>query len=257
MRGELESAWLLFKATLVPCLPLAIVGVAASAVPGAEATARGEAHGLAHGSEWWGVTVASTLLTLICYGAVLRVQWGVAHGARPPLLVALRAATGDLPGLLGLLALLLLPFVPAVMVTAWRGFGLTAALLTLLALVLLLPACAAWPLLAGQAMNPWSALRTSVAVASPHWRALLGIYATLVAAVAVFLLLASILLGMVMNLAGQGQPAAGGLAFSNGVMAVMLSVPVVYAAAVTVTATRALLRRAPANRGAPAPVPGA
>ncbi len=47
-----------------------------------ESVASGEGHGFTHGREWRGLTVASILLTLICYGAVLHQQLAMAAGAR-------------------------------------------------------------------------------------------------------------------------------------------------------------------------------
>ena len=47
---------------------------------------------------------------------------------------------------------------------------------------------------------------------------------------------------MVMELAGQGRPEAGSLAFSRWLMAVILATPVVYGGAVTISAWRAVRR---------------
>ena len=66
--------------------------------------------------------------------------------------------------------------------------------------------------------------------------------ASLMAAVLVFILLAGILVGIVMNLAGQATPGPSALAFSRWLMAVLLAVPVVYGGAVTVSAWRAARR---------------
>ena len=90
-RDILGRAWPLFKASLPVCLPLAVIGVAAGATPGAESVVGGEGHGHRHGAEWWGVTFASVLLTLICYGAVLRQQLALAAGRRAPVMESLRA----------------------------------------------------------------------------------------------------------------------------------------------------------------------
>ena len=45
---------------------------------------------------------------------------------------------------------------------------------------------------------------------------------------------------MVMGLAGQATPTAGGLALSRWLMALVLAIPVVYGGAVTVTTWRAV-----------------
>ena len=78
--------------------------------------------------------------------------------------------------------------------------------------------------------------------------------AATIAAILVFVLLSGILLAVVMNLAGIGAGTGHtGLSLSRWLMAAVLSLPVVYAGAVTVAAWNAaarpgLIRRAPALR---------
>lgn len=260
-RDILGAAWPLFKACLPVCLPLAIVGVAAGATPGSEAALSG-ARTMAYTREWWGLTLASIVLTLVCYGAVLRWQLALARGGqRPALMHCIRQAAVDVPFVLPLLLLLTLPFVPAMLVTAWQGFNLLAALLTLAAALLLVNAWFAWPELVaadieaeiaagGEAStrlrprSPLAALAGSARMARGRWMALLQVAGTLLAAVLVFVLLTGIFMGVVMGLAGQSTPTAGGLALSRWLMALVLAVPVVYGGAVTVTAWRALNARA-------------
>jgi hypothetical protein len=177
---------------------------------------------------------------LICYGAVLRQQLALAAGARPQLLESLRGAARDLPSVFVLVLMWLLPFVPAAVTNALRGFDAIAVVLTLLAMALLVYAVPAWPALIAQNVAPWTALATSLRMVRGRWRDYAGLVGVLLTAVLVFVLLAGILLGMVMGLAGQGtQPSSGGLALSRWLMALVLAVPVVYAAAVCVTAFRA------------------
>ena len=239
-RDVLGEAWTLFQVCLPTCLPLAVVGVAAGATPNVEAAASGEGHGFLHSREWWGVAVASTVLMLICYGAVLRQQLALAGGTRPQLLESLRGAASDVPFVLVLGLLWLLPLVPAAVSAALNGFDVVALVLTLLAMALLVYAVPAWPALIAQRVAPWTALATSLRMVRGRWRDYAGVVGILLTAVLVFVLLAGILLGMVMGLAGQGtQTSAGGLALSRWIMALLLAVPVVYSAAVCVTAYRA------------------
>ncbi len=124
-----------------------------------------KAMGLTHGREWWGVAMASTLLTLICYGAVLHQQLArVAGGSRALVLDSLRNAVRRLPASLGLMVLLALPLAPAMLATAWHGFGVLSAVLTLAALVLLVYALFAWPALIAGALSPFAALAASIGV---------------------------------------------------------------------------------------------
>jgi hypothetical protein len=240
VRGVLGEAWTLFQVCLPTCLPLAVVGVAAGATPNAEIAVSDAAQGFLHSREWWGIAVASTVLMLICYGAVLRQQLELAAGTRPQLLESLRGAARDLPFVLVLVVLWLLPLVPAAISAALRGFDAFALVLTLLAMALLVYAVPAWPALIAQKLAPWTALATSLRMVHGRWRDYAGVVGVLLAAVLVFVLLAGILLGMVMGLVGQGtQTSSGGLALSRWLMALVLAVPVVYSAAVSVTAFRA------------------
>jgi hypothetical protein len=258
-RDILAAAWPLFKACLPVCLPLAVVGVAAGATPGSEATISGARRLSGYTHEWWGLTFASVVLTLICYGAVLRWQLVLAEGGqRPPLLECIRQAAVDVPFVLVVLLLLLVPLVPAMLVTVWQGFTLWAALLTLAALLLLIHGWFAWTALVAADLDagrrrgdapdapkirpraPLAALAASLAVVRGHWLAMVKLAATLLAAVVVFVLLTTILLDIAMGLAGQSTPHGAGLALSRWLIALILAMPVVYGGAVTVTAWRGL-----------------
>jgi hypothetical protein len=239
-REILSAAWPLFKACLPVCLPLAIVGVAAGATPGAEAAQSAGARSLAYTRDWWALVAASALLTLICYGAVLRQQLALASGGRPQVLDSLRRAALDVPAVLVLIIVLALPLLPAMLATAWRGFDLFAALLTLLAGGLLIFGWFAWPVLVDRGTGPFAALATSIRMVRGQWRGFVFAAAALLAAVLVFVLLVGILVGVVMGLAGQAtSAAAGGQAFSRWLMGLILALPVVYGGAVTVSAWRA------------------
>lgn len=243
-REILSAAWPLFKACLPLCLPLAVVGVAAGATPGAEAAMSGAGRAAAYTREWWGLTAASMVLVLICYGAVLRQQLALSDGSREQLIVSLRRAAVDVPAVLLVLAVLALPWVPAMLYTAWQGFDLVATGLSLLAAALMVFGWFSWPELVARSVSPLTALRGSLRMVQGRWRVAAYIAASLLAAVLVFVLLTGIFIGVVMGLAGQATPSAQGLALSRWLMALILALPIVYGGAVTVTARRALLSAA-------------
>src|SRR5690606_16853449 len=170
-----------------------------------------------------------------------------------PVLESIRQAAVDVPFVMVILVLLALPLVPAMLATAWQGFGITAAVLTVAACLLLVQGWFAWPALVaddlrrdadgaqwGRARSPLAAMRRSLRVVHGHWRALALLAGAVLAAVLVFVLLTGILLGVVMEMAGPATGTAGGLALSRWLMALLLAVPVVYGGAVTVTAWRVL-----------------
>jgi hypothetical protein len=239
-REILSAAWPLFKASVPVCLPLAVVGVAAGATPGAEAGLSEAGRMAAYTREWWGLTAASTLLTLICYGAVLRQQSVAADGKRQPVLESLRRAAVDLPAVLVILLALVIPVVPAMLATAWRGFDVLAGLLTLVASGVLVFGWFAWLEVVARGASPLAAIGHSVRLVRGRWRTVAMVAFSLVAAVFVFVLLTAIFIGMVMEMARQGAPEPAGLAFSRWLMAVILATPIVYGGAVTVSAWRAL-----------------
>jgi hypothetical protein len=247
-RDVLAAAWRLFQVSVVICAPLAILAVAASAVPSAEAARNGEGRGFTHSHEWWGVLAASTVLTLICYGAVLRIQLGLVRAQPELLIVALRKAALGVPRALLLIVLAVLPLVPAAAYLAWRGSGTIAALLTFAGCVPMVLGSLAWPLDVAMESTPWAAYRKSIELARCHWSALLAIIGIVIGSVLVFALLASILMAVVMNLAGPGaQTSAVGLGLSRWMMAGVLSMPIVFAFAAAVVTCQALLAPAKAT----------
>jgi hypothetical protein len=245
-RDVLAAAWRLFQVSVVNCVPLAILAVAASAVPGAEAASNSEGRGFTHSHEWWGVLAASTVLTLICYGAVLRIQFGLVRAQPELLIVALRKAALGVPRALLLIAAVFLPLVPAAAYLAWRGSGAVAVLFTFIGCVPLVLGSLAWPLDIAMESSPWAAYRKSIELARSHWSALLAIIGIVIGSVLVFALLASVLMAVVINLAGPGaQTSAVGLGVSRWMMAGVLSLPIVFAFAAAVVTCQALL--APTN----------
>jgi hypothetical protein len=226
-REVLATAWPLFQVSLPGCLPLALLGVVASGTPGAMAVASGEERGFLHSGQWWGLYAASTVLMLICYGGILRLQLARSVGSRlGPLAALAQGVTGLLPALavvvlvlVALLAGLVLLVLPGLAVLVWFFFAWTAQI--------------------EERLGPVAALRRSVALCRGRFMAVAGVVGATVAAVLVFVLLTGILLAVVMNLAGVATPTGhAGLSISRWVMAALLSVPVVYVGAVSVAAWR-------------------
>jgi hypothetical protein len=237
VRDVLGLAWPLFQVSLPTCLPLAVIAVALSGIPIAGA--------LPQSPEWWGVVAARTVLVLICYGAMLRQQLRLAAGERPRLRQSLQDAVRDVPSVLVLVAAWMLPFLPAVASTAWRGFDAVALLLTAMACALLVFVLPAWPAMIAGKTLPWTALAGSVRLVRGRWLKFACLLLLLLAGLAIFILLTGIMIGMVMNLAGQGvDPAPAALAASRWLIGVVLAVPVMYACAVAVAAWRAAAVRA-------------
>lgn len=229
MREVLGAAWPLFQVCLPRCLPLAIIAIVVGSIP----------VGNLPGHEWWGVVLARSLVVLICYGAMLRLQQGLDAGERPQLRNCLSDAVRDLPAVVVIVVAWLLPFVPAMAATAWRGFDWLAMLLTVAASALVVHVLPAWPALIATRAGPWAALVASTKLVRGRWVEISAVVLTMLAGILVFLLLASIFIGMIMNLAGQGaNPSASALAASRWLISISLAAPVVYAGALAVVIWR-------------------
>ncbi len=201
--------------------------------------------GLMHSPDWWGLYLASTVLMLICYSGVLREQLALARGQRIGALDALRQGLIGLPQTLGVLILTMI----AILVGG--------CLLIIPGLLALVYTTFAWIAQIDENLGPTAALRRSVELVRGRLLQVAGIIGALAAAVVVFVLLTGILMAIVMNLAGQGvQTSHTGLSFSRWLMAGLLSLPVVYIGAVTVTAWRvAIAPRATAASTPQSPPP--
>lgn len=197
-----------------------------------------------HTREWWGVLLASSVLTVICYDTVLRLQLAAAGRQRAAVMETMRRSVAALPGTLVLLLLSLAPLLPPLLWIGLRGFNWVAGIWLLAGLVGLMFVFLAWPLRA-EGRPAWDALRQSILLVRmelPQATMLCGI---LLAAVLVFALLTSIFLGVVMMIAGPNAEASHvWLSVSRWLMAGVLAVPVVYVGAVSVTAYRQVTPRA-------------
>jgi hypothetical protein len=231
VRDVLALAWTLFQVSLPTCLPLAVVAVAVSGMPVAQAAP--------HSREWWGVVVARAVLVLICYGAMLHQQLRLAAGERPRLRQSLRHAVRDVPFVVVLVAAWILPFLPAVVTTALRGFDVVALLLTAVASALLVFVLPAWPAMIAGNRTPWAALGDSIRLVRRRWPQFAAVVLAQIGGTLVFALLASILVNMMLSLAGQGEnPTAAALAVSRWLIAIVQAAPVLYAGAAAVVIWR-------------------
>jgi len=239
-RSILAAAWPLFQVSWLGCLPLALLGVAASGSPQAAASEAGEAHGFQHGEGWWGLVLATTLLVLICQGAVVLRQHALAEGRRLSPLEAMRLAARRLPQSLGTALLLSLPsLVVIALVPVDRRL---VAVLAPFALGVLLWLAFAWPAALLEPCAPLEALRRGARLVRGRLRLLLSLELMAFAIVLVFLLLAGILLGVVMEIAGMDGAGVGRgqLGLSRLLIAALCAFPVIWLGAVWVTAYRVL-----------------
>jgi hypothetical protein len=189
----------------------------ASGAPGAEAISSGEGHGLDHSRQWWALYVASMLLTLACYGAVLLRQQALVDGQPMRAFDALRRSVLSLPTAAAT-AVIYVVAAPLVLPLVWLSLAWTVAL---------------W-----EGLDPIAACRRSIALVRGRALTLASTQLMTIAAVLVFVMLVGVFFGVVMSLAGQ-QGARPGIAISRVLFAGLLSLPVVYVSATLVSAHRA------------------
>jgi hypothetical protein len=240
-RDVFSAAWPLFQVSWPSCLPLAVLGVVASGAPGAETVARGEARGFGHDAQWWGLYIASVVLMLACYGAVLLRQAALAEGRGLRVFDALRTSVLRLPQSAATAALLVAPFAVALALVPASGAAALAAATLGVALLFIYPF--AWVAAVVEGASPPAALSRSLALTRGRFTAVAGMVASGYAGVLVFVLLSGILLGVVMSIAGMpGPQGPGQLAVSRVIVAALLAVPVVHLGALWISAWRLLAR---------------
>jgi hypothetical protein len=229
-REVLRATWALFQLSWPTCLPLALVGVTASGVPGSEAAASGAARGFVHDPQWWALYVASMVLTLACYGAVVQRQLSLAAGDPQSILEALRRSVRGLPASVA----------TAVLCSLVVAAGALALVLPGLAAIVWLSL--AW-ILALEGAMPIEALRESVAAVRGRFWAVAKVLAVLLSAVLVFVVLAGIFVGVLMAVAGkQGPTTVVGQTLSRLLFGTVIALPVVYLGSALVVLRRYLKR---------------
>jgi hypothetical protein len=227
-REVLRGTWALFQLSWPTCLPLALVGVTASGVPGSEAAAAGAARGLSQGADWWALYVVSTVLTLACYGAVVLRQRSIADGEPLPILDALRR------GVIGL------PKTAATALLCTAGVLLGGVLLVLPGLAAIVWLSQAW-VIALEGALPVAAIRGSIASVRGRFWPIAKVIAVLLAAVLVFVMLAGIFVGVLMAAAGkQGPTTVAGQTLSRLLFGAVIALPVVHVGAALVVLRRYL-----------------
>lgn len=227
-REVLRATWALFQLSWPTCLPLALVGVTASGVPGAEAAAAGAARGLSHDPQWWALYVVSMVLTLACYGAVVLRQRSIADGEPIPILDALRRSVMGLPT----------TATTAVLCSLSVAVG--GVLLVLPGLAALVLFSLAW-IIALEGATPIDAMRKSAAAICGRFWAMAKLLAVLLSAVLVFVVLAGIFVGVLMAVAGkQGPTSIVGQTLSRLLFGTVIALPVAWLGAALVVLRRYL-----------------
>ena len=193
-----------------------------------------------HGPQWWGVTAAATLLVLLCQGGVVLRQHALASGETLSPFEAMRRAALRLPQSVGTALVLC---APTVLAMAFVGRNsLAVAILGTLAAAWLVWMAFAWPAAILEPCDPWSALKRAAGLVRGRLGAVLLLELVAFSCVLVFVLLAGILLGVVMGIAGMDGASMGGgrLGLSRLLIAALCAFPVAWLGAVWVTAYRQL-----------------
>jgi hypothetical protein len=190
----LEAATSMFRATLLKCLPFAMVAVLVQEIPNFYWVSIGHtlAYGMTVNSTYWLLTFLSLAVTMFIVSAMMLRQRVVASGAKLDTAAELAAAAHRLPVvLLGWMLALLCLFV---------GFTLLIlpGIFLLVCYVLLLP------VLLFENLNAYAALVRCVQLVLPRWWAVLAAIVIALLVLLICTLAASAVLGIVaVLLAGQ------------------------------------------------------
>jgi len=227
--GEiLDSAFRIFRATLLKCLPYATVAVIASQLPNIYylASGRGVARipGLIRDPVWWTLYVLGYLIAVVMWSAVLLRQYAIATGR--PVATGAELATGlrRIPGmvLLGVLTAL------AVVVWLLPAFALHGVARFLTGLLLLVPACyvavalsCGWTVLLVTGKGAVASMAQSWRLTSGSWWRLTLIYSVALVLLIVLYFLSGLIAGILAVLLAHGDIAV--ITAATTVLVVVLS----------------------------------
>jgi hypothetical protein len=155
----LDAALLLFRRSLLRCLPLSLLTVVVGQLPTAWALQQGILSGAASPKDttWWALTIAGGVVNLALWGAIMLRQRSIAYGGDSTFARDMGAAAARLPALL--------------------AAAILAALLTVLGFVLLIvpgiyiagALIVAFPVLLLEGVGPVAAIRRSLRLVRRHW----------------------------------------------------------------------------------------
>ena len=206
----LDAATQLFRATLLKCLPFAMLGVLCLEIPNFFWLAGGHtlSLGMPTDARYWLLAFAASAVALFIVSAMMLRQRAFASGAAVDSRAELAAAARRLPGiLLGwvLAQLSLLPGILLGLLLMRLSVYVGITLLILTGTFLLVCYLVLLPVLLFENLNPYAALVRCVRLMQPHWWKVL---ATIVIAVLVLLICtlaaAAVLSILAALLVGQG-----------------------------------------------------
>jgi hypothetical protein len=182
----LETATQLFRATLLKCLPLAMVVLLCAEVPNLYWLASG--HPLAHGwpsdRTYWALSIIAAAVMLYVASAVMLQQRSLASGVRLSTVTALRAAARRLPSVLLTWVLAYLSLVVGLTLLILPGLFLFVCYLIMLPVVLF------------EQRNPYIVLVRCVLLIRPYWWKTLAALVIAILVVLVFVLAFGAILGI-------------------------------------------------------------
>jgi hypothetical protein len=158
--GEaLDTAFRIFQATLLKCLPYGLAAMLAAQAPNIYDLARGiPPRGLgANDVVWWLLYAAGTLATLVCWCAILMRQNSILRGEPLSARRELVRTLGRAAAIAGLFAMTLIAIVVGLAALIVPGVYLSAALVL------------AWPPFVIEERGPFESLRAALEITRRHW----------------------------------------------------------------------------------------
>jgi hypothetical protein len=218
----LDSAFRIFEVSLVRCLLFGAMSMIAGQLPNIYFIAAGKPLRAFGGGDpsWLLLYVVGAILTLLMFAALVLRQYGIAIGRRQSFGVEISEAIRRLPGFLGLalLGVLIGGVGPFIVGLAYAATGAAAASLLVLGiavvvlivpvLYLMTPLTLATPALLLDGKGPWQAIRYSVRLVKGCWWRTTAVFTVALVVIVVFYAVATVIIGMVLPLAGAADLAA-------------------------------------------------
>lgn len=212
--GEiLDSAFRIFGATLVTCLPLAILAVILRQLPTLYAVVflRSLTVAVWRDPVWWVLYLVAVLAAIVVTAAILLRQYAVATGHQPSAGSELGTGLRRLPGLVLYMILfslgLVVSMIPLGLAALFSGWTRIAV-----GVLALLPACcfllavsSSWPLMMVADMGALASLNESARLTRGSWMRLTLIYTVALALLLVLYTLSGVIAALFVAVAGRAD----------------------------------------------------
>ena len=245
--GEvLDGAFRIFQRTVIRTLPISVLAVLLGQGPNLYLLSRGvPAHSplRAHDPGWFLVIVATTVLISVAHYAMLRRQFAIVRDLPTRLGNELSGALRRAPAIVTMLIVQLLAFV----------IGTIALILP--ALYLMVPMAVAWPVLALEERGALDSCRRALRLTRGSWWRVATTATVAFIVLSVFVVVAALFLGLILQLGRRGDDVELMLAASRTILLAIMAFLIPFYSAAAIAIYLDLLAREEARTTGARPIP--